>query len=128
MNIVAVSGFSALWGTDMPPDILTKESGKSVGGGEEAYLQTSALLAEQGHDVTAYWCGLPGKWRGVTFKSDRDPLAPALLRNPPDVILGWSTILPFQWAKKDALCLFAATGEMEISESPFRWQGKDGGA
>lgn len=112
MKIAVVSGFSPLWGKNMTPDILVREVGKSVGGGEEAMIRTSVGLAEHGHDVTLWWCGQPGEWRGVRFKSDYAPLALELVQHQPDVIVGWSTILPFQWKgsgkdQKPALCLFA---------------------
>lgn len=105
MKIYSVSGFMPYWGTDMAPGILEQETGKTVGGGEEAAIRTAAELVEHGHDVTLWWCGKPGKWRGVEFKSNADPLSSALLRDPPDVALCWSTILPFQFVPKTTLRL-----------------------
>ena len=107
MRIVSVGGFTSYWGTDMAPNILELEVGKTVGGGEEAMIRTATELAARGHEVDLFWCGQPGKWRGVTFHSDRDPLSSWLLKNPPDVIIGWSTILPFQFVPKTTLKLFA---------------------
>lgn len=127
MKIAVVGGFSALWGHDMPPDILLRETGKSVGGGEEAMIRTSVGLVEHGHEVTLWWCGQPGEWRGVKFKGDADPLSPVLLRDAPDVIIGWSTILPFQWKKslngKVARCLFAQ--QLNDCWAPGDWSAVD---
>lgn len=103
----------------MAPGILEQETGKSVGGGEEAMLRTSVGLASKGHEVTLWWCGLPGTWRGVEFRSDRDSLAPALLQEKYDVIIGWSTILPFQWAKPGALRLYAQ--QLNDCWAPGNW-------
>ena len=67
MKVFSVLGFSPWWGTSMPPNVLDLDDPKlgTVGGGEEAGLQTAAGLAALGHDVTLYWCGVPGEWRGV---------------------------------------------------------------
>ncbi len=107
MKITSVLGFTSYWGTDMKPGILEQETGKTVGGGEEAGIRTAVELAARGHDVDLFWCGQPGEWRGVKFHSIVDPLSRWLVENPPDVIIGWSTILPFQFVPKTTLKLFA---------------------
>ena len=109
MKVFSVGGFSAWWGDDMPPNILGPEykGTRTIGGGEEAMVRTSVGLAEHGHDVTLYWCGLPGEWRGVKFRGVRDPLSTAILQEKPDVIIGWSTIIPFQFKSEKTLCLLA---------------------
>ena len=119
MKVCSVLGFSPWWGSSMPPNILDLEEGTTIGGGEEAGLQTAAGLAALGHDVTLWWCGLPGEWRGVKFKSDRDPLTPVLVAEEPDAIIGWSTVLPFQFKAKHTVCLMAQ--QLNDLWSPGNW-------
>lgn len=123
MKIATVSGFSAIWGNEMPPNILDLEKGRTVGGGEEAMLRTATGLAAAGHEVTLWWCGLPGEWRGVQFRTDKDALAAALVRERHDVIIGWSTILPFQFGKPGALRLFAQ--QLNDCWAPGNWSTVD---
>ena len=121
MKVFSVLGFSPWWGTSMPPNVLDLDDPKlgTVGGGEEAGLQTAAGLAALGHDVTLYWCGLPGEWRGVKFRSDRDPLSPVLVADEPDAIICWSTILPFQFKSEKTVCLLAQ--QLNDLWSPGNW-------
>lgn len=106
LKILSVCGFESWWGTDLPPNVLDLSTGKTVGGGEEAALRTAVGLRELGHDVLFYWYGLPGSWRGVKFKSLQDDLYFTLQSQPWDVVLGWSTIRPLEWAPKGATRIF----------------------
>ena len=51
MRLLYVVGFTDWWGA-YPPDILDREDGKTVGGGEAGALNTAFQLAASGHEVT----------------------------------------------------------------------------
>jgi len=108
MRVASISGFTAYWGTDLPPNILELEHGKTVGGGEEAAIRTAVGLHERfGHQVDLWWPGQPGTWRGVRFHSAVDALYNSRAFRDADAVIGWSTALPQQYAKNAQVRIFA---------------------
>lgn len=102
MKILSVCGFQPYWGTHLTPDILDLNDGPTVGGGEEAAIRTAAGLHQLGHDVTFYWYGRSGEWRGMKFRSLYDDLYRTLAGGEWDAVLGWSTLRPLEWTPKRA--------------------------
>lgn len=93
MKIAVLSGLGSVWGR-YSPDVLDRDSGYTVGGGEASMLRTSFGLAAFGHEVTAFVPLAGGEdciYKGVTFR----PLAEAykaLLSGAYDVLCSWSDV------------------------------------
>ena len=116
MKILYVVGFSNWWG-NYPPDILDREEGKTVGGGEAGALQTAFQLAARGHDVTYLSCALPGKYKGVTFAPLDEFYEVHALGYPWDAICQWSMVLPPQTIGSDEATLVV----QQLNDLAFRW-------
>lgn len=91
MKILYVVGFSSWWG-EYPPDVLDREDGKTVGGGEAGALQTAFQLAARGHEVTYLSVAQRGVHKGVTF-IPMDSFRQTYLGGIPwDAVLLWSVM------------------------------------
>lgn len=101
MRILVISGFSSWWNR-YPVDILDRTEGATIGGGEEAFLETSAQLAKQGHKVIAYHCGDSGKWRGVEFRGPEHVVYPEIIKGDYDALISWSALWPFDYVPTEA--------------------------
>lgn len=101
MRVATVMGFGSWWGQDLPPDVLDRaDIQKTVGGGEEAVLETALQLRLRGHDVDLWWYGQPGTWRGLQLRSLHDDLYGRLLREDYDAVVAWSTIAPLEAVRR----------------------------
>ena len=107
MRILSVCGFSALWGKHLPANLLDLEEGPTCGGGEEAALQTAIGLRALGNDVTLYWYGRPGVYRGVEFRGLDAPMFSVIVGEEWDVIIAWSCIRPLEYAQKRTRRIFS---------------------
>lgn len=107
MKILCVVGFQPYWGTDLPPNVLDLEEGKSLGGGEENALRVAVGLKALGHDVTLYWYGSSGVWRGVPFHNlSAGGMHKALASEHWDVVAEWSSLRALERAPKGTTRLF----------------------
>lgn len=88
MRVAAVSGLGAVWGA-YTPDVLDRDIGKTVGGGEAAMLETAFGLRELGHDVEVFYPGDPTVYRGVVF-SPLGGAHVAVLSGNYDAVVSWS--------------------------------------
>lgn len=102
MRVATISGFAPYWGVDLNPNILDATEGKTIGGGEEAALRAASELSALGHEVTLWWCGLPGKWRGVEFRSTYCDLHSHLRSIDYDAVVSFSDLRALEWAPKSA--------------------------
>lgn len=107
MKIFSHCGFSGWWGTGLNPNILDANEGRTIGGGEEASLRTAAGLVELGHQVTLFWYGNAGEWRGVEFKGLHDNFYGRLAGERYDAVIGWSNLRALEWCNDDAVKLYA---------------------
>lgn len=96
MKVACVSGFAGWWG-NYPANVLDLEEGPSVGGGEENFLRCAAGLVGLGHQVTAWHCGEAGNWRGVEFRDPSSDLSGAIVTEPWDAVVAWTTLRPLEW-------------------------------
>lgn len=118
MKLLYIIGFSDWWGA-YPPDILDREDGKTVGGGEAGALQTAFQLAALGHDVTYLSVASPGVHKGVIFRSGRDTLHVYLEGAPWDAILCWSTAAHLSLLSGDEPVLFVQ--QLNDLSLPWGW-------
>jgi len=93
MKILYAVGFTDWWG-NYPPDVLDRDTGKTVGGGEAGALQTAFALAALGHDVTYCSVATPGTHKGVTFKPLQLFFNTYLKDGPWDAVAAWSITWP----------------------------------
>lgn len=98
MRIAVISGFASYW-QRYPVNVLDLEEGMSLGGGEEAMLQTTVGLAALGHEVHAYHYGDGGVWRGVQFYSNGELMYPKLAGEHWDAIVGWNAVRPLMYVE-----------------------------
>ena len=98
MRILYCVNFSDWWG-NYPPDILDREDGPTVGGGEAGALNTAFQLAALGHEVTYCSVAQPGTHKGVTFCSLNDYARIYATEGPWDAILSWSSSAPLSFVK-----------------------------
>ena len=92
--------FESYWGTGLPPNILDLDDGPTVGGGEEAGLRCGAGLVALGHDVTTWWYGRSGTWRGMEMKSLHDSFYPEIVSTEWDAVVSWSGLKALEWAQR----------------------------
>lgn len=105
MRILYAVGFTDWWG-NYPPDVLDRETGKTVGGGEAGALQTAFALSEMGHQVTYCSVALPGSYRGVTFCPLQDFFQVYWKGGPWDAVAAWSVMWPLKFAVEGEARLF----------------------
>jgi len=97
MRFLYYVGFGNWWGA-YPPDILDKEEGPTVGGGENCALRTAAGLVELGHEVVYCSVAQPGEWRGVRFIPQGDAFRVYESDGPWDAVIAWSVTRPLRMA------------------------------
>lgn len=88
MRVAFVSGLGTVWGS-YSPRVLAENTGKTVAGGEAAFLETAFALAARGHDVTAFYPGEPDRYLDVGFEP-LERLYPGVLTDSYDAIVSWS--------------------------------------
>lgn len=93
MKILYYVGFTDWWG-NYPPDVLDREDGKTVGGGEAGALNTAFQLAALGHDVTYLSVATPGEYKGVRFLRNTEFDRVYLDGMPWDCVVCWSNVRP----------------------------------
>lgn len=93
MKILYYVGFTDWWGA-YPPDVLDREDGKTVGGGEAGALNTAFQLAARGHNVTYLSVATPGVHKGVRFLPNDSWEQVYLDGIPWDAVVAWSTTRP----------------------------------
>ena len=93
MKILYYVGFTDWWGA-YPPDVLDRDDGKTVGGGEAGALNTAFQLAALGHDVTYLSVATPGTHKGVRFIPSTEWEWAYLYGAPWDCVVSWSTTRP----------------------------------
>ena len=116
MKILYLVGFSDWWGA-YPPDVLDRETGKTVGGGEAGALNTAFQLAARGHEVTYLSVATPGVYRGVTFQNLSEFHRVYNEAGPWDVAIAWSVMYHFTAISRDIATLFV----QQLNDLAYPW-------
>lgn len=115
MKILYYVGFTDWWGA-YPPDVLDRDTGKTVGGGEAGALQTAFQLAARGHEVTYLSVATSGSHKGVTFLPNADFHRIYLEGAPWDAVAAWSTPRPLAVTSGEPTLLV-----QQLNDVAFDW-------
>lgn len=78
----------SVWGA-YSPRVIDEDTGKTVAGGEAAFLETAFALAARGHEVHAFYPGKEDEYRGVRF-FPLTALYPAVFDSSFSAVVSWS--------------------------------------
>ncbi len=88
MRIYAMYASDSWWGRNHPPDVLDREDGAGMAGGETYMVECAMGLAAAGHEVQIFSSLFtPGRHKGVWFRPI-ESFGPALA-SPPDAFISF---------------------------------------